>query len=451
MTDNESQVEPSSSEKKKEVSFSDLGLSPPLLKAIEELGYKVPTPIQQQAIPPILMTRDLLGIAQTGTGKTASFLLPILEILSTSNARARLPRALILEPTRELALQVSDNLREYARHLKIRSALLIGGETISAQKEQIAQGPDILIATPGRLCDLFDRGLLLLNSINMLIIDEADRMFDMGFMPEIERILQILINRRQTLLFSATMLPPVAKIADNFLHNPKKIVIAKQSSLSKTIKAVLILLQNKREKRDALEEIIKSNDVKNAIIFCNRKTEVDTLTHWLTNQGYKAEALHGSKHQATRFATLEKFRNDEIQYLVCTDIAARGIDIDTLSHVINYDIPMHAEDYVHRIGRTGRAGLQGHAYSLATNDDMPVIKEIEKLTGTTIPQEAYKTSREERKSRPHDITKTRQPRKNKRPTSDDLPPAQNAPGTRGFGEHVPSFMKNLPSRTQKAK
>ncbi|WP_182355716.1 DEAD/DEAH box helicase [Komagataeibacter europaeus] len=365
--------------------FSELGLSEPIQQAIDEMGYRHPTPIQAQAIPYVLMGRDVLGVAQTGTGKTASFTLPMLEILSGSRARARMPRSLILEPTRELALQVAENFVNYGKHLKLTHALLIGGESMAEQKEVLNRGVDVLIATPGRLIDLFERGGLLLTQTKLLVIDEADRMLDMGFIPDIEKIVGMLSPLRQTMFFSATMAPEIRRLADMFLRNPKEITVSRPSSVASTIETGLAIV-DAREKRRALRKLLNAADMQNAIVFCNRKRDVDVLCKSLIKHGFSAGALHGDLAQSLRFSTLEAFKSGELKILVCSDIAARGIDIGGLSHVFNFDVPFHAEDYVHRIGRTGRAGRTGHAYTLATPDEEALVQAIEKLTGKPIPR-----------------------------------------------------------------
>ncbi len=368
-----------------ETLFAELGLSEPILRAIEEKGYRTPTPIQAQAIPAVLSGRDVMGVAQTGTGKTASFTLPMLDILSGSRARARMPRSLILEPTRELALQVAENFVEYGKYLKLNHALLIGGESLNDQKDALMKGVDVLIATPGRLLDLFDRGGLMLTDTRLLVIDEADRMLDMGFIPDVEKIVGFLPKNRQTLFFSATMAPEIRRLSDAFLQNPRVITVSKSASVATTIVAGLALVAE-HDKREALRRLIRSEDVQNALIFCNRKRDVDILFKSLTRHGFSVGALHGDMSQPARFATLEKFKQNELRLLVCSDVAARGIDIGGLSHVFNFDVPHHAEDYVHRIGRTGRAGLTGHTFMLATPDDRLAVEAIEKLTGHAVPR-----------------------------------------------------------------
>jgi len=368
-----------------QILFGDLGLSEPVLRAIEEKGYRHPTPIQAQAIPAVLSGRDVMGVAQTGTGKTASFTLPMLDILDGSRARARMPRSLILEPTRELALQVAENFVEYGKYLKLTHALLIGGESLNDQKEVLMKGVDVLIATPGRLIDLFERGGMMLTDAKLLVIDEADRMLDMGFIPDVERIVSLLPKTRQTLFFSATMAPEIRRLSDAFLQNPRLITVSKSASVATTIVAGYALVAE-HDKREALRRLIRSEDVQNALIFCNRKRDVDILYKSLTRHGFSVGALHGDMSQPARFATLEKFKQNELRLLVCSDVAARGIDIGGLSHVFNFDVPHHAEDYVHRIGRTGRAGLKGHAFTLCSPEDRLAIEAIEKLTSGPIPR-----------------------------------------------------------------
>ena len=363
--------------------FADLGLSEVLLHAIADKGYIHPTPIQEQAIPIVLQGRDVLGCAQTGTGKTASFTLPMMEILSGSRARARMPRSLILEPTRELALQVAENFVLYGKYLKLNHALLIGGESLSDQKEVLMRGVDVLIATPGRLLDMFERGGLLLSDTRILVIDEADRMLDMGFIPDVERIVSFLPATRQTLFFSATMAKEIRRLADAFLQNPKEITTSAPATVATTITSNLVVVAEE-DKRRALRRIIRTEEVQSALIFSNRKRDVDILYKSLQRHGFSVGALHGDMPQPARFATLEKFRAGDIRLLVCSDVAARGIDIGGLSHVFNFDVPHHAEDYVHRIGRTGRAGREGRAFTIATPDQQDAVVAIEKLTGAPI-------------------------------------------------------------------
>ena len=364
--------------------FADLGLSEEVLRAISEMGYRHPTPIQEQAIPFVLMGRDVMGTAQTGTGKTAGFTLPMLDILSGSRARARMPRSLILEPTRELALQVAENFVQYGKYLKLTHALIIGGESMTDQKDVLMKGVDVLIATPGRLLDMFDRGSILLSDTRILVIDEADRMLDMGFIPDVEKIVSFLPKTRQTLFFSATMGPEIRRLVDAFLTNPKEIAVSRAASVATTITEGLALVAE-HDKREALRRLIRSQNVQNALIFCNRKKDVDILHKSLVKHHFDAGALHGDMAQTLRFATLEKFKANDLRLLVCSDVAARGIDIGGLSHVFNFDVPIHAEDYVHRIGRTGRAGLEGRAFTIASPEDRFAVEQIEKLIGHAIP------------------------------------------------------------------
>ncbi len=366
------------------VVFADLGLSEEVLRAIADMGYRHPTPIQEQAIPFVLMGRDVMGTAQTGTGKTAGFTLPMLDILSGSRARARMPRSLILEPTRELALQVAENFVQYGKYLKLTHALIIGGESMNDQKDILMKGVDVLIATPGRLLDMFDRGSILLSDTRILVIDEADRMLDMGFIPDVEKIVSFLPKTRQTLFFSATMGPEIRRLVDAFLTNPKEIAVSRAASVATTITEGLALVAE-HDKREALRRLIRSQNVQNALIFCNRKKDVDILHKSLVKHHFDAGALHGDMAQTLRFATLEKFKANDLRLLVCSDVAARGIDIGGLSHVFNFDVPIHAEDYVHRIGRTGRAGLEGRAFTIASPEDRYAVEQIEKLIGHAIP------------------------------------------------------------------
>ncbi|MGH7008393.1 MAG: DEAD/DEAH box helicase [Stellaceae bacterium] len=366
------------------MNFSDLGLSPEVLRAVEDAGYKQPTPIQEQAIPYVLMGRDVLGCAQTGTGKTASFTLPMIDILASGRARARMPRTLVIEPTRELAAQVSEAFNVYGKHHKLNQALLIGGESFTDQERKLDRGVDVLIATPGRLIDLFERGKILLSDVKILVIDEADRMLDMGFIPDVERIVSLLPKIRQTLFFSATMPPEIRRLADAFLMNPKEIAVAPPASPAATVVQGLIVVEPD-DKRDTLRRLIRNEDVKNAIIFCNRKRDVDTLYRSLKRHGLDVAALHGDMPQSKRTETLERFRNNEVRLLVASDVAARGLDIQGMSHVFNFDVPIHAEDYVHRIGRTGRAGREGRAFTLAAPEDGRFVQAIEQLIGKPIP------------------------------------------------------------------
>jgi len=361
--------------------FADLGLSQKVLSAVTDAGYTIPTPIQAGAIPFALQRRDICGIAQTGTGKTASFVLPMLTLLEQGRARARMPRTLILEPTRELAAQVAENFEKYGKNHKLNVALLIGGVSFEDQNRKLERGADVLICTPGRLLDHCERGKLLMTGVEILVIDEADRMLDMGFIPDIERIVKMIPFTRQTLFFSATMPPEIQKLADRFLQNPERIETAKPSSTAATVTQLLVAAHNKDyEKRATLREVIKAqDDLKNAIIFCNRKKDVADLFRSLERHGFSVGALHGDMDQRSRTEMLQGFKNNQITLLVASDVAARGLDIPDVSHVFNFDVPIHAEDYVHRIGRTGRAGRSGRAFTLVTKSDSKYLDAIEKL------------------------------------------------------------------------
>lgn len=367
------------------MSFLDLGLSPEVCQAVADAGYTTPTPIQAAAIPQVLMGRDVLATAQTGTGKTAAFTLPMIDILAQGRAKARMPRSLILEPTRELADQVATNFEKYGKHHKLSMALLIGGVSFGDQEKIIDRGVDVLIATPGRLLDHFERGKVMLNGVKTLVIDEADRMMDMGFMPDVERIVKLLPPLRQTLFFSATMAADMRRLADQFLTNPKEISVAPPASPATNVVQGLAVVPDE-DKREALRRLIRAESVKNAIIFCNRKRDVDILYKSLVKHGFNAGALHGDMVQSVRMETLAKFKAGEITLLVASDVAARGLDVQGLSHVFNFDVPIHSEDYVHRIGRTGRAGLTGRAFTLATPDDGRFVVDIEKLIAKEIPR-----------------------------------------------------------------
>ncbi len=364
--------------------FADLGLSDELMRAIDESGYDTPTPIQAGAIPSVLMMRDMIGIAQTGTGKTASFVLPMIDILAHGRARARMPRSLILEPTRELAAQVAENFEKYGKYHKLSMALLIGGVQMGDQVKALEKGVDVLIATPGRLMDLFERGKILLTGCNLLVIDEADRMLDMGFIPDIENICTKLPANRQTLLFSATMPPPIKKLADKFLSNPKTVEVARPASRNENIEQFLVKT-SERGKRDTLRDLLDAEDISTAIIFCNRKTTVRELAKSLQRSRFAAGEIHGDMDQSSRIAELDRFKRGDINILVASDVAARGLDVKGVTHVFNFDAPWHPDDYVHRIGRTGRAGAKGRAFTLVSPSDDEAIDNIQKLTGYTIP------------------------------------------------------------------
>ena len=375
--------------------FADLGLSDELLRSVLAAGYDEPTPIQAQAIPSVLMMKDIIGIAQTGTGKTAGFVLPMIDILSHGRRRARMPRSLILEPTRELAAQVAENFEKYGKNHDLKMALLIGGVQMGDQVKALEAGVDVLIATPGRLMDLFDRGKILLTGCDLLVIDEADRMLDMGFIPDIETICTKLPTNRQTLLFSATMPPPIKKLADKFLNNPKTIEVARPATANINIVQFKVKV-GQRDKRDKLRELIKADNVATAIVFANRKTTVRDLAKSL-KRDFKVGEIHGDMDQSSRIAELDRFKKGEINILCASDVAARGLDVKGVSHVFNFDTPWHPDDYIHRIGRTGRAGATGRAFTFVTPEDAEAIANIEKLTGMAIPSwDGGETAKDER-------------------------------------------------------
>ena len=364
--------------------FADLGLSDELLAAVTAAGYDTPTPIQAQAIPAVLMMKDLIGIAQTGTGKTASFVLPMIDVLAHGRRRALMPRSLILEPTRELAAQVAENFEKYGKNHDLKMALLIGGVQMGDQVKALSDGVDVLIATPGRLMDLFERGKILLTGCELLVIDEADRMLDMGFIPDIETICSKLPATRQTLLFSATMPPVIKKLADRFLTNPKYIEVARPATTNTNIAQHKVMVGT-RQKREVLRHLLRTDNVQTAMIFCNRKTTVRELAKSLKSHGFSAGEIHGDMDQSARIAELDRFKDGTINILCCSDVAARGLDVKGVSHVFNFDTPWHPDDYVHRIGRTGRAGATGRAFTFVAPEDAEAIDNVEKLTGMKIP------------------------------------------------------------------
>nr|WP_170390712.1 DEAD/DEAH box helicase [Ruegeria arenilitoris] len=449
--------------------FNDLNLNPKVLKAIEEAGYETPTPIQEGAIPPALEGRDVLGIAQTGTGKTASFTLPMITLLARGRARARMPRSLVLCPTRELAAQVAENFDTYTKHLKLTKALLIGGVSFKEQEALIDRGVDVLIATPGRLLDHFERGKLLLTGVQIMVVDEADRMLDMGFIPDIERIFSLTPFTRQTLFFSATMAPEIERITDTFLSAPARIEVARQATASETIEQGVVMVKGGRRdregstKRKVLRALIDAEGDKctNAIIFCNRKTDVDITAKSLKKYGYNAAPIHGDLDQSQRMKTLDGFRDGSVRLLVASDVAARGLDIPSVSHVFNFDVPSHPEDYVHRIGRTGRAGREGKAITICSARDEKALDAIEKLIQKEIPRldnpvqaepaeaEDKKPEKKSRASTRKDEVKKDKPAKDA--ASNDKPAKEKrgkgrgrrddgGPAVVGMGDHLPSFI-----------
>jgi superfamily II DNA/RNA helicase len=433
------------------MTFADLGLSDELLRAVSEAGYDTPTPIQRQAIPSVLMGRDIIGIAQTGTGKTAGFVLPMIDILAQGRARARMPRSLILEPTRELAAQVAENFEKYGKHHKLSMALLIGGVQMGDQVKALEKGVDVLIATPGRLMDLFGRGKIMLNGCSLLVIDEADRMLDMGFIPDIEEICTKLPKTRQTLLFSATMPAPIKKLADRFLSDPKSIEVARPAETNMLIEQMIVRL-DARKKRDWLADMLRNGGVRSALVFCNRKTTVRELATSLKRGGLSVGQIQGDMAQSDRIAELDRFKNDEINILVASDVAARGLDIKGVSHVFNYDVPWHPDDYVHRIGRTGRAGKTGIAISLVTGADAESIANIQKLTGTKIaemgdapaPADEAGAAPEERVPRKPAREREKPARRERRPRADKPREEAPAPAPRAKEDARPPRRERTP-------
>src|SRR5258705_5326462 len=368
-----------------EVRFEDLGLSPLLLKAVADSGYTTPTPIQARGIPLVLQGKDLIGIAQTGTGKTASFALPVIDILERGRAKARMPRTLILEPTRELAAQVAESFERYGKYHRLSMALLIGGVSFDDQDKKLDRGVDVLIATPGRLLDHFERGKLMLSQVQILVIDEADRMLDMGFIPDVERIAKLIPFTRQTLFYSATMPPEIQRLTDQFLQGPVRIEVSRPATAATTIVQMAVTVPGGDwSKRESLRRLIRDHDVKNAIVFCNRKRDVDVLAKSLQKHGFSAAPLHGDLDQSVRTRTLEAFRAGEIAILVASDVAARGLDIPAVSHIFNFDVPFQPDDYIHRIGRTGRAGRIGYAFMLAGPRAEKSVAAIRQLAGVPI-------------------------------------------------------------------
>ncbi|MDJ0922540.1 MAG: DEAD/DEAH box helicase [Henriciella sp.] len=478
------------------ITFAELNLDPRIQSAIDKTGYTHPTPIQAKAIPVVMNGGDVTGIAQTGTGKTAAFVLPMIHRLTKGRARARMPRSLILCPTRELAAQVSENFEQYGADLKFTMALLIGGVSFKEQEQKLMRGVDVLIATPGRLIDQFERGKILLTGLEVFVIDEADRMMDMGFIPDIEKICKLLPPRRQTLLFSATMPKEIARLAATFQKDPVRIEVARQSQTAETIAQHVVKIPrgDDKAKRTALRRVIESREVVNGIVFCNRKREVDIVAKSLTKHGFDAAPIHGDLPQSERMKTLQKFRDGELKFLVASDVAARGLDVPDVGHVFNYAPPVKDEDYVHRIGRTGRAGRSGESFTLVSPADekawrgvmMLIKKDVEDYTvdglndeleelpkdsdrrggrdrqdrsrgrGRDRDRRGRRRDREDRSEKPEaeraEPAKSEEPARPKRERSDRrsrdrkradddqiLAPADE--GVKGFGDDIPGFLK----------
>ncbi|MDG2361657.1 MAG: DEAD/DEAH box helicase [Hellea sp.] len=455
---------------KVDIKFNQLGLDDRILKALDDLGYKKPTPIQAKAIPAALKQRDVLGIAQTGTGKTGAFTLPTMHKLASGRARARMPRCLIVCPTRELAAQVAENVEQYSKYLKLEMALLIGGVSFAEQDKKLMRGVDILIATPGRLLDQFDRGKILMTGVQTLVVDEADRMLDMGFIPDIERIFQLTPFTRQVLFFSATMPDEIKRLVDQFLHQPLTIQIARKNMTAKTVKQYIVRMPSSdpKQKRTTLRWLIENNEVDNGIVFCNRKKDVDIVAKSLSVHKISSAPIHGDLPQSLRTETLEKFKNGDIKILVASDVAARGLDVPSVSHVFNYDVPNHSEDYVHRIGRTGRAGRKGEAVMLVSRLDeknyleilelikAKSIEEIEIKGIENFPKDGGKYKRSNSRSAPRKEKREnikKSPKRIKNNTTDktnnkkELNQNSKAESTikskeiEGFGGNMPAFFK----------
>jgi len=440
-----------------EVRFEDLGLGPTVLKAVADSGYVTPTPIQARGIPKVLAGKDIIGIAQTGTGKTASFTLPMIEILARGRAKARMPRSLILEPTRELAAQVAESFERYGKYNKLSMALLIGGVSYEDQDRKLDRGVDVLIATPGRLLDHFERGKLMLSSVQILVIDEADRMLDMGFIPDVERIAKLIPFTRQTLFYSATMPPEIQRLTDQFLQAPARIEVSRPATAATTIVQMAVTVPGGDwSKRESLRRLIREYDVKNAIVFCNRKRDVDVVAKSLVKHGFSAAPLHGDLDQSVRTKTLDAFRSGEIRLLVASDVAARGLDIPSVSHIFNFDVPFQPDDYVHRIGRTGRAGRTGHAFMLVGHRDEKSVAAIEKLIGQPIERRIMEGLPEEEPQRERGHGSERNQGRGRggdrsRRRGSDARPRVESSESRPRAEHVSSVSVSAATQTETAR
>ena len=463
------------------MSFEFLGLSEEVISAVTDAGYVEPTPIQRQAIPSILMGRDVLGIAQTGTGKTAGFTLPMIDILAVGKSKARMPRSLILEPTRELAAQVAESFEKYGKNNKLNMALLIGGVSFSDQVRKLDRGVDVLIATPGRLLDHFERGKLMLNGVQILVVDEADRMLDMGFIPDVERICKLVTQKPQTLFFSATMPPPIKALTDRFLDDPKLIQVAPPATAAETVRQKIVTV-GPRDKLKTLKAFLNLPEVTNSLIFCNRKVDVSAVYRELKRDGRNVAQLHGDMVQSDRTEVLKKFKDSEIKILVASDVAARGLDILAVSHVFNFDVPFNPEDYVHRIGRTGRAGREGTSITIATPKDSKSVAAIWDLIGLKAesipvpglrsarpapaqpPQATAPVAKEDRSGRPRrrrgrgrsdgqpaprsqaqsekNIAPRTDQKRDQRPQPQRANPERPQSKKVGLGDHVPAFLRS---------
>lgn len=466
------------------MSFEFLGLSDPLLKAVKDAGYTTPTPIQKQAIPSILMGRDVLGIAQTGTGKTAGFTLPMIDILSQGKSKARIPRSLILEPTRELAVQIEESFLKYGKNHNLSCGLFIGGTSMEKQIAILNKGVDVLIATPGRLLDHFERGNVMLTGIEILVIDEADRMLDMGFIPDVERIRKLITKKPQTLFFSATMPPPIKKLTNAFLDDPKMITVSAPTMTAETVEQTSIAT-SPQGKGSVLKKVLSAKETTSALVFCNTKKSVSAVYKALKSAGFNARELHGDMDQSIRLEVLNGFKDGTISFLIASDVAARGLDIKDVSHVINYDVPQNVEDYIHRIGRTGRAGKRGHAIVFVTRRDQEQFDKIKRIAkveikehvfggGKPAPKKVEPKKEEPKKEEPKKVEpkkvepKKAEPQKQQKAKPEAKPEAKpqqtqnkrqqnKRPGGHriqemeeakvGMGAHVPAFMRQpLPGK-----
>lgn len=423
------------------MSFTDLGLSAPIQKAIAEKGYDTPSPIQAQAIPAVLAGKDVMAAAQTGTGKTAGFTLPILELLSKGEkARPNQARTLIITPTRELAAQIAENVEMYGKHLDLKSTVVFGGVKINPQMLRLRQGVDILVATPGRLLDLYNQNAVRFNQLEVLVLDEADRMLDMGFLRDIKKILSLLPKKRQTLLFSATFSPDIRELAKGIVNEPVEISISPKNTTAETVEQ-LIYSVDKNKKAPLLIDLIKTNDWRQVIVFMKTKHGANKLTKQLDAAGIKAAAIHGNKSQGARTKALAQFKEGNINVLVATDIAARGIDIDQLPQVVNFELPNVPEDYVHRIGRTGRAGATGHAVSLVCAAEIDLLNDVEHVIQSHIPREVVagfeplNALPESRKLRPLKAKKPRKFKIDKPEHKDGQRSGDNARGHKPTGKN----------------